>query len=302
MQGSREQIRLPTGHSFRVLRWTRNLREVDSVLTPSRSEHITSEGTHWHYHGEMELTMFSAGEGTRFVGDHIAPFAAGDVVLLGSKLPHYWQTRGPSAGLSVQWSFPTGHPFWSFPEISSCSGLFRKAGRGIQYTGATAASISNGLHQLAASSGADRLADLLRLMGLMVGAPATDQRDLSTRSFALADSAIHQDAMGEVMRHLMTNFREPIRLDEVLRLARMSKPTFARQFKKHAGKTFSDFITQVRLQAACRELVETERSVLDIALDCGFSHISFFNRIFRRILRHSPSDYRKIKRRRATCS
>ena len=106
--------------------------------------------------------------------------------------------------------------------------------------------------------------------------------------------------MAEVMRYLMGNFRDEVRLEEVLRIARMSKPTFARQFKKHSGKTFSDFITHIRLQAACRELVETDRSVLEIALDCGFSHISFFNRIFRRILRRNPTDYRQIKRLRAT--
>lgn len=270
------------------------------MLAPDRSERITGEGMHWHYHGEMELTMFAAGEGTRFVGDHIGQFATDDVVLLGSKLPHYWHTRGPSAGFSVQWSFPCGHAFWSFPETSACNGLFHRAGRGIQYSGPTADAIRDGLHQLVVSNGADRLGGLLRLMGLMVDAPDSDLRDLSTRSFALADSAIHQDAMAEVMRYLMDNFRDEVRLDEVLRIARMSKPTFARQFKKHSGKTFSDFITQIRLQAACRELVETDGSVLEIAMNCGFSHISFFNRIFRRILGRSPTDYRRLKRLRAT--
>jgi len=296
MQGNREQIRLPSGHSFRVLRWAQNLREVESVLAPDRSECITGEGMHWHYHGEMELTWFAAGEGTRFVGDHIGQFSAGDVVLLGSKLPHYWHTNGPSAGLSVQWNFPSGHAFWLFPETSACNGLFHRAGRGIQFTGPTAEAIRDGLQQLVVSSGTVQLGGLLRLLGLMINAPDSNMRDLSTRSFALADSAIHQDAMAEVMRYLMGNFRDEVRLDEVLRIARMSKPTFARQFKKHSGKTFSDFITQIRLQAACRELVETDRSVLEIALDCGFSHISFFNRIFRRILRRNPTDYRQIKR------
>jgi len=299
MRGSREQIHLPSGHSFRVLRWERNLREVESVLAPGRGARIASEGTHWHYHGEMELTLFTAGEGTRFVGDHIGPFVAGDVVLLGEKLPHYWHTRGPSAGLSVQWSFPHGHAFWSFPETFACAELFRKAGRGIQYTGRTATAINAALHELTDSAGADRLGVLLRLLGLLVNAPDADLSFLSARSFALTGAAFHQHAMGEVMRYLMANFRDEIRLPDVLRLARMSKPTFARQFKKHSGKTFSDFVTHIRLQAACRELIETERSVLEIALSCGFSHISFFNRIFRRILRRSPTEYRRMMRRRA---
>src|SRR5205085_1232642 len=88
-----------------------------------------------------------------------------------------------------------------------------------------------------------------------------------------------------------------VRLEEVLRLTAMSKPTFTRLFKKHAGKTFSEFVMQIRLQAACRELAATERPVLEIALSSGFSQVSFFNRIFRRALRCSPTQYRARRRR-----
>ena len=48
MRGSREQIHLPSGHSFRVLRWERNLREVELVLAPDRRARIAGEGMHWH--------------------------------------------------------------------------------------------------------------------------------------------------------------------------------------------------------------------------------------------------------------
>ena len=294
MRGSREQIHLPSGHSFRVLRWTRNLRDVEFVLAPGRVAHIDGEGTHWHYHGEMELTLFTAGEGTRFVGDHIGQFSPGDVVLLGAKLPHYWHAHRTSAGLSLQWTFPHGHAFWSFPETFAFAELFLKAGRGIQYSGGIAVAISTALHGLADSTGADRLGRLLGLLALLVNAPESDQRYLSARSFALTGAAVHKDAMGEVVRYLLANFRDELRLADLLRLTRMSKPTFARQFKKHSGKTYSDFVTHIRLQAACRELVETDRSVLEIALSCGFSHISFFNRAFRRILRRNPTEYRKF--------
>jgi len=297
MRGSREKIILPSGHSFRVLRWARNLREVDAALAPGQVVRIAGEGMHWHFHAEMELTLFTAGDGLRFVGDHIGSFDAGDLVLLGEKLPHYWYTQGPSAGVSVQWNFPHGHPFWTFPENLAFATLFKSATRGLRYTGNTASQLSSGLRELVHTDGADRLGLLLRLFALMARAPERDRTILSARVFFNSDTAGHQPAMAETMRYLLANFRDTIRLDEVLRLTQMSKPTFSRQFKKHSGQPLSNFVTRLRLEAACRELEATDRSILDIALACGFSQISFFNRIFRRLLHCNPTQYRNRKRR-----
>jgi AraC-like DNA-binding protein len=104
--------------------------------------------------------------------------------------------------------------------------------------------------------------------------------------------------MAEAVCYLVANFRDTIRLDEVLRHTHMTKPTFSRQFKKHSGQSFSDFVTRLRLEAVCRQLVETDRTILEIALACGFSQISFFNRIFRRFLHCNPTRYRDRERRR----
>jgi AraC-like DNA-binding protein len=292
MQGSREKITLPSGHSFRVLRWARDLSHVDSVLGPNASESIIGEGDHWHYHSEMELTLFTSGDGTRFVGDHIGPFGTGDIVLLGEKLPHYWHTEGRSAGLSIQWNFPHGHPFWSFPETLALAVFFERAGRGIRFLGPTAATISRGLHEISRTDGPDRLGLLLRLMALMASAPASDQRFLSARSFSLPSESIYQKAMSDAVRYLLANFRDEIPLEVLLSLTSMSKPTFSRQFKKHSGKTFRDFLTHIRLQAVCRVLRETDHSILDCAFASGFGQVSFFNRIFRRLMQCSPSEYR----------
>lgn len=293
MRAQRERIHLTEGQSFRVLRWTRTLRRVENVLSEGRVEWLVGEGAHWHYHMEMELTLFTAGEGTRFVGDHIGPFGAGDLVLLGSRLPHYWHTRGSSAGVSVQWHFPPQHAVWAFPETRGWEALFQRAARGLRLCGASAAAVAVALRALPEASPAGRLAGLLSILAQLEAVPAHDVQILSRRSFALPAAAPHQRAMREAVRHLVGHFREEVRLEDVLALTGLSRPTFARQFKQHTGRSFSEFLNHLRLQAACHELAHSTRSVSEIALACGFTQISFFNRLFRRELGCSPSAFRQ---------
>ena len=284
------------------MRWSRNVRDVEAVLAPSHSIRFPGEGDHWHYHAAMELTWFSHGEGVRFVGDHIGPFAAGDLVLLGGNLPHFWHTRGPSAGLAAQWHFPHGHAFWSFPEALELSGLFRDAERGIRFTGAAATAAAAGLTSLTATGGAERLGRMFTLLAQLARAPASERRPLSGRSYTSPDSATHRSTISAAVRYLLANFRDELRLDDLLQLTHMSKPTFSRQFKKHSGKTYGEFLARIRLEAVCRELKETDRPIIEVALACGFGQISFFNRLFRRTLRCTPREYRKRHQRTHTRS
>ena len=297
--GKKEQIELRGGQAYRVLRWTENLREVESVLSPYSSVRLGGEGNHWHYHNAYELTLFTAGEGTRFVGDHIAPFSPGDLVLLGANLPHYWHTRGASSGISVQWSFPPSHPLWSFPEAEILVRHFKSAARGIQFRGTTANLLTAQLHQLVATERLDRLGLLLRSLATAAAAPARDFTYLSAQAFSLTTESRHQTAMRTAMQFLLSHFRSELRLEQVLEATQMSKPTFSRQFKKHSGKSLNEFLQQIRLDAACRDLVETDHSIIDVALASGFSQISFFNRVFRRVIKCSPSQYRSRARRRS---
>jgi AraC-like DNA-binding protein len=292
VRAARETIRLVEGHSFRVLRWESSLREVECLVAPGVFYPITGEGTHWHHHPEMELTLFTAGAGTRFVGDHIGSFRGGDLVLLGENLPHYWHTQKSSSGISVQWLFPKGHAFWTFPETTPLAALFQRAGRGLHLSGVLARSVAGQMAGLLRSSGACQLGGLFNLLGAIAEAGAEEVRPLSARSFALSAEGSHQKAIGAAVRYLVAHFREEVRLGDVLELAAMSRPTFARQFKQHSGRTFSEFVNGLRLQAACLELSQGERSILEIALGCGFSQISFFNRLFRRVMHCSPTEYR----------
>src|SRR5690606_6196723 len=110
----REDVPLRQGQSFRVLRWERSLARVDEVLEPRRRVPLAGQGDHWHFHRASELTFFERGAGTRFVADHIEHFESGDLVMLGSNVPHYWHVRGESKGAAIQWHFPAEHGIWEF--------------------------------------------------------------------------------------------------------------------------------------------------------------------------------------------
>jgi AraC-like DNA-binding protein len=280
------------------LDWCENLHEVELVQSPRQRVRIEGEGEHWHYHEALELTYFASGEGTRFVGDQIQPFQSGDLVLVGANLPHYWHTRGPSKGVSVQWHLPPMHHFWAFPETERLGAYFKNAARGIQFRGRTAESLAGLLLELMASDGLDRLGVLLRLFAMAATAPPCDQEFISVNSFSLSAVSRHQTSMQAAIRFLLANYRKDIRLAELLKVTRMSRPTFSRQFRLHSGKTLGQFLQQIRLDAACRELAESGNPIIDVALGNGFSQLSFFNRVFRRSLRCNPSDYRRRMRKR----
>jgi AraC-like DNA-binding protein len=293
MLGIKELVKLPSGSSFRVLQWDQNLREVVWVKDSHNVLRIDGEGMHWHYHQALELTLFTSGRGTRFVGDQIEGFEAGEIVLLGENLPHYWHTRGNSSGLSVQFFFPPAHPFWAFPETAPLAAHCQAAVRGIHYYGKTANRLITLLHQLAAADGLERLGVLMQLLAVASMTPETERELISTQTFSLSAESDHQNAMRTAVRYLLNNYRDEIHLGQLLEVTRMSKPTFCRYFKKHSGKTLGRFLQQIRVEAACRELAETDKPIIEIALASGFSQISFFNRVFRRLVKCTPSGYRE---------
>jgi len=294
--GFKEKIDLPIAHPFRMLRWNGNFQNLEILSNAKEAVKVESVGNDWHYHREIQLTLFTQGKGTRFVGNNIASFNHADLVLVGENLPHYWRTDGESAGLSMQWYFPASHPLWTFSETANLVQCFREAALGIRFTGRTAHRIADQLHAFADAEDLARLGILLEIFSSLSTAPAEDRRQLSTRKFVLPAESRHLGAMQSAVQFLLAHFREDVRLNEVLEVTCMSKPTFSRVFKAHTGKTMLEFLQHIRLDAVCRELVETDKPIIEIAFNNGFSQTSYFNRLFRRTLKCSPSAYRILKR------
>ena len=288
-----EAIELDARQSFRLLHWKDNLREVDSLLGPEHRVRIHGAGDRWHHHREMELTVVQRGSGTRFVGDHIGPFESLDVVLIGASVPHFWKGLRRSSGYAVQWRFDRDHALWNFPETTALARLWELSAHGLRFTGSTAHGALALVEKMAGSEGCTRLALLFELLDKLARAPKRECMELSQRPFDLSGVHAHQPAIERVIRHILQHFHQPIPLRHVLHLAGMSKATFARQFRRHAGRPFSAFVNQVRLDHACRELVGSGVSVSEAAFASGFNSLSYFNRTFRNAHQCSPKEYRR---------
>jgi AraC-like DNA-binding protein len=99
--------------------------------------------------------------------------------------------------------------------------------------------------------------------------------------------------MRVVHEYVMQHFRQEISLDKVAALANMSPSAFCRYFKARANKTFTDFVSEVRIGHACRLLIEGNMNVSQLAYECGYKTISNFNRQFKEIVKESPLKYQQ---------
>lgn len=98
----------------------------------------------------------------------------------------------------------------------------------------------------------------------------------------------------EIIRYVYQNFQEVVSLSALADQMYTSKSTLSRFFKKQTGIYFAEYVSQVRLNYAVNDLLYSEKNITKIAMDCGFSNISAFDKIFRENYRMSPSEYRGI--------
>lgn len=98
--------------------------------------------------------------------------------------------------------------------------------------------------------------------------------------------------MQEVLEYLDANYMHPITLADAAREATMSLFHFSRFFKSISGMSYVAYLNRIRVNQAEHLLRSTDKSILDIALECGFSNIRTFNRVFKQLKERTPSELR----------
>src|ERR1041384_2775479 len=234
-------------------------------------------GFYWHFHPEIELTYIVRSRGKRFVGDSIADYEDGDLVPVGSNLPHTWDSdprrNVPQEAVFCQFSESfLGDAFLKAPEMLPVRRLLDRAGRGLRFTGRTQKAVTRPLEDMDRLGGPERLWRLIEILAML--SRSRDGRILSSREFAPSARRSDAERIDRVCRHLTEHYRDRVPLGEAAKIAHLSVPAFSRFFKRKTGKTLVGYLNELRVGRACRELIETDRTISEIAFGSGLDRKS----------------------------
>lgn len=250
----------------------------------------------YHFHPEYELTLILRGNGKRYIGSHMQNYFAGDLVLLGSNLPHCWKTENEADGISesivIQFREDCmGADFFNRPEMHSIRNLLNKSNDGIYFNGDIEALKTQMISLLNEKDECRKFIMLIDLLHVLAVNEA--QTILNARHYYDALSFSEKQKINKVMAYMVDNFQHEISLNTAAALINMTTPAFCKYFKKITRKTFIEAVNDYRIDFAARQLAHTENAVAQIGYDSGFNDISNFYKTFKERMKLSPLAYRK---------
>ncbi len=248
----------------------------------------------WHYHPEIELVYVNGGSGKRQVGSHVSYYTNGELILIGSNLPHCGLTdrlTGNTNETVIQMKLDfLGNDFFNIPEMKKIQSLFEMANGGITFSGKTKIKIGEKLEVLEYQTDFQRLLSILNILNEL--ANSKEIKFLNAEGFSLESDVKDNDRINVIFNYVKNNFKEEITLDEMSNIVSMTIPSFCRYFKKITNKTFVQFVNEYRLVHASKLLAEKPMSITEVCFECGFNNFSHFNKSFKAFTGQNPSEYR----------
>lgn len=248
-----------------------------------------------HFHPEYELNFIGNGKGVkRVVGDSVEDIDDIELVLVGPNLHHGWIMNEfdnkEIHEITIQF-----HETLFNDEILSrrimkpIKDMFDRSIHGILFSKRTATEVYERISQVSKLDSMDYFLEFISILHDL--ANSRNQRLLSTYT-ANRENFENSDKIKAVYEYVQENYNRKITLAEVSELVNMSHVSFNRFMKKRTGKTFVDYVNDVRISNASIRLIEKDVSISEIAFDCGFNNIANFNRVFKKLKQCTPSQYK----------
>jgi len=272
-----EDIKRLAGSSFRIL------------VNPRLNDFF-----YWHFHPEFEITFIEAPNGTRRVGNHIGDFEGSDLVFIGSNIPHLnfdygIKTDYEKVVLQIKEDF-FKNDFSTTPELAAIQQLFENSKKVICFHGETKNRVGKRLKEISRLSNFEQFIEVLSLFQIL--ATSNELTFLHDKPFENLYNNKEQLRLKVVYKFIETNYQRAISIAEIAKITHLSNAAFCRYFKKMTRLTFTEFLNQFRIEQA-KILLKSDKNVTEASFECGFESLSYFNRIFKKVVGINPIQFKK---------
>ena len=254
-----------------------------------------------HNHPEFELTLVTGSAGTRIVGDSTKAYKDEDLVLIGPYLFHKWDDEfqqgtasHPCRVITIQFDM---HLFdkalLSKKPFAGIQLLLKNSGRGIRFFGSTLKLIKSRIQKLTTKSGIESATEFLLLLDLLSN--ATEFELLASEGFDANPVQVNSKRLHAAYQYIRKHFHESgLKMSDVAAEVNLGDSAFSHFFKKATNRSFSDYLIGMRVDHACKQLIETDEQISRIAFLSGFNNMANFNRHFKDMHQCTPMTFRKL--------
>ena len=252
-----------------------------------------------HYHPEFQITAIVKGEGIFYAGNNMSAFDEKDVFIVGTNVPHllkcsdiYYSDNSPGVkGVSLFFDeFSFGKQFFEIKEMQGLQTLFKDANRIIKIEGALKETVFNKIIATPTLQHEQLIITFLEILSLLRQAEKTY---LNSEQYNLILNNNEGGRLNNVLDYTFQHFKQEIKIEQIAKIAFLSRSQFSYFFKLHTGKTYIQFVNELRIESACILLKNEQYTIEQICYEVGFQNVSNFARQFKKTKNTTPSKYRK---------
>ena len=254
-----------------------------------------------HNHPEFELTLVTGSAGSRIVGDSTHQYRDEDLVLIGPYLFHKWDdsdqqgsASNPCRVITIQFDMHLfDKAFLSKKPFSAIQQMLARAGRGIRFFGQTQKLAKNKIYKLTSKTGIESAIDFLMVLDLL--SKSTEFELLASEGFDVNPVQGNSKRLHAAYQYIRKHFQESgLKMSDVAAEVNLGDSAFSHFFKKATNRSFSDYLIGMRIDHACKLLIESDEQISRIAYLSGFNNMANFNRQFKEMHHCTPMSFRKL--------
>ncbi len=253
-----------------------------------------------HCHGFDELIVILRGTAMHVVDGYSFPVKSGDVFVISGKHEHQYRNMNGLALANIlfdsrtlqmnQWdvrALPGFHALFSLEPLLRTQ---QKLNSRLHLSERQLNTVNERIRELLQETSAHKPGYRVMAGGLFMQLVVFLSRCYSEKP---SEESLDLLRLGNAIAHMETHFSEKITLEDLAQKAHLSKRHFQRIFQECLGRSPINHLLHIRIQKAAELLQYSDRTITDIAFDCGFCDSNYFSRQFRQIMNQPPKPYRQ---------